>query len=151
MGQKARTGDIVRIRLDDQGHGYARALGRAVFAFYDGRHTYAMAVVDVLKLPILFTIPVADSAMTKGRWLVDGNVALEPALAVPARFFMQDLMDAEKFRISQGGVIRPASRSDCAGLERSAVWTAEQVEDRLRDHYAGRPNRWCEAMKPRLV
>lgn len=36
----------------------------------------------------------------------------------------------------------PATRAQCAGLERTAVWDPEHLEDRLRDHRAGRPNRW---------
>jgi hypothetical protein len=27
------------------------------------------------------------------------------------------------------------------------VWAAEHVEDRLRDHYAGRPNQWVESLR----
>lgn len=39
-----------------------------------------------------------------------------------------------------------ATRAQCAGLERSAVWDAEHVEDRLRDRRAGRLNKWAESL-----
>jgi len=42
---------------------------------------------------------------------------------------------------------RPASREECAGLEAAAVWEPEHVEDRLRDHFAGRPNKWVESLR----
>jgi hypothetical protein len=34
----------------------------------------------------------------------------------------------------------------CVGLERAAVWDPEHVEDRLRDHRAGVPNKWVESL-----
>jgi len=33
------------------------------------------------------------------------------------------------------------------GLERAAVWGPSHVEDRLRDHYAGRKNKWVESLR----
>jgi hypothetical protein len=39
-----------------------------------------------------------------------------------------------------------ATASDCAGLERAAVWSASHVEDRLRDYRAGRPNKWVRPL-----
>ena len=43
---------------------------------------------------------------------------------------------------------RLAIAEECVGLERAAVWEPEHVEDRLRDHFAGRSNRWVESLKP---
>ena len=34
-------------------------------------------------------------------------------------------------------------------LFRLAVWEPAHVEDRLRDHYAGAPNKWVESLRPR--
>jgi hypothetical protein len=39
-----------------------------------------------------------------------------------------------------------ATRAACAGLERAEVWDPEHVEDRLRDHRAGRANKWVESL-----
>ena len=50
---------------------------------------------------------------------------------------------------AEGGVERTATQAECEGLERLAVWSALQIEDRLRDARAGRPNRWVEIVKIR--
>ena len=42
-----------------------------------------------------------------------------------------------------------ATPTECAGLERAAVWSASHVEDRLRDYRAGRPNTWVRPLKQR--
>jgi hypothetical protein len=41
----------------------------------------------------------------------------------------------------------PVSIDKCRGLERSAIWEPEHVEERLSDHYAGKVNRWAESLK----
>lgn len=41
----------------------------------------------------------------------------------------------------------PASRQELEGLEVAAVWDPEHVEDRLRDHFSGRPNKWVESIR----
>jgi hypothetical protein len=41
----------------------------------------------------------------------------------------------------------PATAQECAGLEVAAVWDPEHVEDRLRDHFDGRPNIWVESIR----
>jgi len=51
------------------------------------------------------------------------------------------------FQIYLAGHIRQASRAECEGLERCAVWEPEHVEDRLRDHFAGKPNVWVESLR----
>jgi hypothetical protein len=45
---------------------------------------------------------------------------------------------------------RPAAPEECVGLEGVAVWDPTHVEDRLRDHYAGRPNAHLAYMKVKL-
>ena len=86
------------------------------------------------------------SAIKKGRWPILGHIPLEGQLTDPPRF-IQDELNKKSFQIYKAGVIIPATREQCEGLERSAVWDPEQVEDRLRDHYAGRINKWVESLK----
>jgi hypothetical protein len=47
------------------------------------------------------------------------------------------------------GQIRPATKKECIGLEREAAWDPTHVEDRIRDYYAGRKNKWVESLKIR--
>jgi hypothetical protein len=41
----------------------------------------------------------------------------------------------------------PASLEECEYLEVAAVWDGHHVEDRLRDHFDGRPSEWVESMR----
>jgi hypothetical protein len=76
-------------------------------------------------------------------------VPLEAGLREAPPMFIQDAIKRDQFFICHGAVRRPAARAECEGLERFAVWDPTQVEDRLRDHFAGRPNKWVESMKIR--
>lgn len=84
-------------------------------------------------------------------WEIIGNAPLEDSLKQRPDVFMQDLADFRKCRIidSQGNE-RTAKPEDCIGLERAAVWEADNVEKRLLDSFMGRPNRAVEAMRVRL-
>jgi hypothetical protein len=43
----------------------------------------------------------------------------------------------------------PATPKECVGLELAAVWAAEHIEERVRDHYQNRPNAHLAYMKLR--
>lgn len=149
IGPKKRTvGDIVQIPLGDGTHTYARVLHEASFAFYDSRTNEDLTVDRITSRPILFFVPVMDRAIKEGRWSIVGHAPVDDNLKVPPRF-IQDPLDKNKFEIYEKGQIRPATRQECLGLEREAVWDPEHVEDRLRDHYAGRNNKWVELLKIR--
>jgi len=148
--QQRTIGAFVKIQLDKKHHTYARILGDANFAFYD-----IVAEEDITDLeqiasrPILFIVGVYDFAVTKGRWQKVGKMPLEPELTKCPPEFIQDSIDPTKFSIYEDGKIRPATREECEGLERAAVWEPEHVESRIRDHYAGVPNIWVEHLKIR--
>jgi hypothetical protein len=101
----------------------------------------------IVQLPIAFFAAVRDSAVKDGRWPIVGHVPLDGTLVPPPKF-IQDPLKPNSFSIYENnGTIISATRSQCAGLERAAVWEPEHVEDRLRDHFAGRVNKWVELMK----
>jgi hypothetical protein len=56
--------------------------------------------------------------------------------------FVQDALHPERYSLydPNTGVMKEADRKNCVGLERAAVWEAEHVESRLKDHYANKPN-----------
>jgi hypothetical protein len=147
--QKRAIGDIVRIELGDGFHAYARVLEEALFGFYDSRVREDLPVDRIITLPILFYVPVMAHAVKRGRWVVVGSAPLEGALLHPPPRFMQDGIRKDEFRIYEKGKIRFATKEECIGLEREAVWEPAHVEDRLRDHYAGRKNKWVESLKMR--
>ena len=42
----------------------------------------------------------------------------------------------------------PATWEEIQGLENVMVWSSSHLEDRLRDHFAGRPCKWVQGPKP---
>jgi len=146
--QKRTVGSFVKIKLDDTYHTYARILCGAYFAFYDCRtKTDITDMKKIASCNILFINAVYNSAVTRNRWLKVGKLPLESELKTTPPEFIQDQIDPTKFFIYEHGKIRPATREECEGLECAAVWIPEHIEDRIRDHYAGVPNKWVEELK----
>ena len=143
---RRKVGGIVKIDLGDGTRTYARVLPAASFAFYDARSTDDLPLQTVIERPILFFAAVINRAINSGRWPLVGYLALDDKIRRPPTF-IQDPLRKDSFSIYEGGDIRSATKDQCAGLERMAVWSPEHIEDRLRDHYAGRKNRWLEALK----
>jgi hypothetical protein len=148
--QSEAIGDVVRIDLGDGFHTYARKLEEGIFAFYDCRVKEELPIDQIISCPILFQVPVMAYAVKRGRWEVIGRAPLDDVLKNPSPRFMQDALRPQVFSIYEKGKIRPATKEECVGLEREAVWDPEHVEDRLRDHYAGRKNKWVESLKMKI-
>jgi Domain of unknown function (DUF4259) len=144
-------GVLLRVDLDDRWHSYARMLARSPnFAFYDCRvSTPPVDVLSIVSRPVLFVLAVNERA-SSGHWLKIGQVPLEMApVPIPNRF-MQDIGTDACQIVDEAFNTRSATPEECVGLERVAVWDPEHVEERLRDHYAGRPNAHLTYMKVRL-
>ena len=62
---------------------------------------------------------------------------------------MQDILDPTILKIYENGNVRAATRAECEGLEREAVWDPEHIEDRLSDYFSGKPNKWVDSLKLR--
>ncbi|MFP4287600.1 MAG: immunity 26/phosphotriesterase HocA family protein [Candidatus Izemoplasmataceae bacterium] len=148
--QQRTIGAIIKIDLGDGYHSYARILNKSNYAFYDIRVKEDISDLNTIaKKPILFTLAVYDDVVTKGRWLKIGKLPLEENLQLLPMKFIQDAQNPERFELydSNTGETKSASKEECKDLECAAVWEASHVEERIRDHYEGRPNIWVEKMK----
>lgn len=140
------VGSVVQVPLGDGSHSYGQILAEADFAFFDIRSSGPITAAEVVNRPVLFRVAVMNHAVTSGRWPIVGSAPIRSDLQRPQQKFIQDKLNPNQFEIYFGGQIRPASREECAGLEAAAVWEPEHVEDRLRDHFAGRSNKWLESL-----
>lgn len=145
--QQYKVGAIVKIPLGDGQHTYARILEPPLFAFYDALARDDLDVDTIITKPILFKVWVMRHAITSGRWLKVGHRSLDSDLQQSPFFFKQDALRPEIFTLYRDGKEFPATREESKGLERAAVWEPEHVEERLRDYYAGRANRWVNLLK----
>lgn len=148
---KRALGEILKIPLGEGTHAYAQVSTHPLMLFFDWLSEEAFSISDIVNLPIAFKVFVMDSA-SKGRsWKSVGiGEKSEDRLKVPI-MFTQDPISGHIF-LHHGdwaptNYERPASLKDIEGMERAAVWSAIHIEDRLRDHFAGLPNKWVQSMK----
>lgn len=137
-------GDIVEIPLARGGRAYAQLLTDPYVAIYD----VAEQPTDLAELdgaPVAFVIAVNHQPTRTGRWRVVGSLpATCTAVPIP-EFFIQDWIDPNNCRIVDvNGTIRSATPEECMGIEPAITWSAENVEERIEDTRAGRPNRQLE-------
>ena len=143
--QRRIVGAVLKVPLGDGWHAYAWTLPEINFALFDLRADADVPLTKVVTHPIAFRVGVNGSAYLGGRWLRVGKVTPPPAVLAPVPTFIQDPITGA-FSIYLAGDIRPATRAECVGLERCAVWAPEHVEERLRDHFTGRGNKWVESL-----
>lgn len=148
--QQRTVGAVVRVPLDPTHHTYAQILPED-YIFFDAFTSEHLDVAEAVTRPTLFRILVMDHAVTTLRWMKAGKAPLRPEFEQPAPMFIQDHYDPTHLQIYLGGVSRPASWSECRGLECCAVWDPGHVEDRLRSHYAGEVDKWTESLWLREV
>ena len=150
MRQQRTLGAIVEILFEPGKKAYARILGEASFAFYDYVNTGKdVELAALIARPILFIVAVYNEAVTRGRWVKIGRLPLEPELQQLPLKFIQDALDETTFSLYDNGTIRSATKADCVGLERAAVWEPEHVESRIADFYRGKANIWEQQMRLR--
>lgn len=153
MTVRFRAGGVLEISLNEGGPGYGLMLSRFPYhAFYLAKSIDKAA--RARRPPAghpLFIVSVHRSAYSTGRWgavlyqVTDGDLPSIPL------FFRQNVMNPRDCEIvDAAGNSMPATPEECVGLERSAVWSAEHIEERLIDYAAGRPNQYVRSMAVKL-
>jgi hypothetical protein len=140
-------GAILAIPIGTQEHCFALTLPDADFAFFGPEAANDATTKKLFTHSPLFRVAVNKSAWVTGRWRKLATLEVPDAILAPAPKFIQDKLNPSNFQLYVGGEIRPATRSECEGLERASVWDPEHVEQRLRDHFAGVPNVWVEQLR----
>lgn len=141
-----RIGTIVKIPFEDT-HTFARVLESPYIAVYDARGMDAADLDAVVARPVVFFAGVYEDIIKKGEWPAVGERDVpDGELEVPDQFIQDPDFPEEISIISADGEIRPATVEEARGLEPQAIWDREHVEERLADHYAGRPNAILESM-----
>jgi hypothetical protein len=139
---------VVEIPLGEGRRGFGRDLGLEV-EFYDRQETgrEALDVSELEATPVAFRVCVMDSAFKpSSSWRSIGKLPLREGETPNSRFAKQDPLTGA-LSIYWDGHEEPATLEDCAGLEIAAVWSANHIEDRLRDHFAGKTSKWVTSME----
>jgi len=145
-----KTGTFIRIPLADGSFGYGRMLSDPYIAFYDLRTMDPSTDLDNIESkPVLFTQAVR--IFGSSQWEGIGERKLEGVVAKPVVRFMQDIANFRDCVIyDSDGWERKATPEECIGLERAAVWDSPHIEERLLDHFMGRPNKTEISLRVRL-
>jgi len=147
--QRRTIGSILEIDLGNGYFNYAQIINDDIL-FFD---VYVKEKLDDItsldsKSPLFF-LGVYDDIVTKGRWKIVGKLPIKDAYKNVPLKFIQDAIDKSRIDIynPNTGEIKKGTKKQAEGLECAAVWEAEHVESRLRDHYAGRENIWVNQLK----
>jgi Immunity protein 26 len=143
--QKITIGSILEIHVDKKYYVYSQILEHASYAFFDFKSNQKLTDFSVLEgAKVLFIVAVYDYVVNQGKWLKVGKLPLRESFKNKPLKFIHWPHDKVKWGIydPNTGEIRNSTKEDCKGLEVAAVYEAEHVEERLSDHYAGRPNRY---------
>ena len=140
-----KAGDVFAVPLGkDNGFGYCRYLDQLVTEFFDFHSQEQLSAEDVVQAKIAFVVWVSKEPFASGVWPRIGHVEVSPRPA-PV-FYKRDPITKQLFLWQDGNEWR-TTEEECTGREKAAVWSASHIEDRLRDHFAGRPNKWVELLK----
>lgn len=145
--QRITVGSILEIYIEKEYYIYAQILGKAGYAFFDYKVKDKLKDYNILlNKPILFITSVYNDVITQGHWLKVGNIEIRKDLQEQPMQFIQDTLHPDKFELynPNTGESNPATKDQIKGLERAAVWEAEHIIDRIRDHYNGVPCIWLK-------
>lgn len=145
-----KPGNFFAVPLSEDDFGFGRVIRFPIVAIYDARHPAVLSPEELSGMPVLWKLLVYRYTLSAARWPVIGHRELEPDLAEQVLFFKQDFFTQKTEIYHEDGTETPASIEECLGLERAAVWDAEPVEQRIRDHFAGIPNQSVIALRLKL-
>ncbi|MCU0664005.1 MAG: immunity 26/phosphotriesterase HocA family protein [Myxococcota bacterium] len=147
---KRTVGDVIAIPLGDGiRFGYGLVLKEPLVAFFDFCCDSAREITadEVVLKPVAFKIWVMYQPIVDGTWPVIGNVDVPEHLKTQPWFFKTDPISKKTTVLKTGNEEFSPEPGQAETLERAAVWSAEHVTDRLRDHFDGVANKWVDLLK----
>lgn len=141
---------MIEIPLDCGKLCFAQVVAFPLIVFFDLRVEARPSLREILDSNVAFSLWVAKSALVDQAWTVIGRSPIPETVDRRPAFFKLDRISGKYFLTYSGEEEIPVSAAQLADVECAAVWELEHLLDRLQDHFAGRPNRWVEAMRPKL-
>lgn len=95
----------------------------------------------------LFILTIYTDTYRRPNWKVFNKIEIrEDFRKLPLEFIYDKFVDQYKIYDPNTGEIRKSNREEIIGLEKSAVWPGNCIEDRIRDHYEGKVCIWVKSM-----
>ena len=148
--ERLTKGKIVEIPVHDEYYVYAQVLAHSCFAYFDARYSASVQDIhdiDMSKVLFIVCSSVTD-AVRAGRWRIRGKLPISPELTTLPFEFIQDGLNPYKFSLYnyETGEVTPATREECEGLGRCAVWYDNHIEDRIYSHYTNTKCIWMRTI-----
>ncbi|MGW2564181.1 Imm26 family immunity protein [Streptomyces sp. NPDC001514] len=149
-------GRVVRIDLGDGRCAFGRQLTDVCVEFYDlvGRPGAPVDLIEIVAAPVAFKVWVMDAAFRRrGGWELLDVVSLTHEEQTEVHLYSKQDPLSGRITVYRVDPVTgadsetPATLEECQKLERAAVWAPDHIEDRLRDHFDGRPNKWVESLR----
>lgn len=109
------------------------------------------SVEEIVRYPVAFRVWVMNQPLVDGLWPVLGTVTVSEEQRAQPWFFKQDPISGKVTVGRTGTEERTPELGEVDRLERAAVWSTSHIVDRLRDHFAGNPNKWVESTRPKTT
>lgn len=150
--QRRKEGQVLSIDLGSGRFAAAIVMAEPLMAFFTDICEGELHGDDFLARRPDFIVMVMNRAVTSGIWKIVRETELPDRFRYPPKFCKKDMISGLEYIYHEVANLAPsyeriAYPGECQGLEAAAVWDAEHVEDRLRDHIEGKPNRWVEELK----
>lgn len=148
--ERLTKGKIVEIPVHDEYYVYAQVLHQSSFVYFDARYsTSVQDIRDIDMNKVLFIVcsSVTDAVRAR-RWKIRGKLPIDPKFNKLPKEFIQDAINPYKFSLydCDTGEVTPATREECEGLERCAVWYDNHIEDRIYSHYSNTRCIWMRTI-----
>lgn len=145
-GPMLKEGAVYALPLNDGSFAFGQVCCGGDFAVFDLKSQKPISAEEVIKSEVAFRVPVARDAAKEGGWKRIGDAPLRGKLAERAKYRHQPVGSAQVF-VYSNGVSTPADPEEVQGLETLATWFSMHVEQRIQDHFAGRPNAFVESLQ----
>ena len=145
--QKRVIGAVMEINIDNEYYVYAQSYPYNKEVIFDYRSTEPLKDLSVLlSAKQLFRITVYRRVIGSGYWKKVGKLPLREDLLPVQMQYVYHKYDNIKFDIYNPatGIMTPATKEECRGLEEAAVWDYGAISERIRDHYNGIPCIWLK-------
>lgn len=139
-GIRQKVGQVLRIPLGDGTYGYCQMVDKVTHAFFDYRDEGEGNVEKILKAPMIFKCTVDSYIINKGYWKILDVRTVREDLKKYERGFSYNPFHNHYQIFEKGQGFVSATYEEIKDMEPFASWTHNGVEQRLRDHFAGRPN-----------
>jgi hypothetical protein len=137
-GIRQKPGQVLKIPLGDGTFAYCQMVNETQHAFFDYRDDGRAPVIEkILQAKMIFKCVVDSYIINKGYWTIIGKAEIKNEWKHYEDVFSYN----DGYYIFKDGIGDvPATWDEIKDLEYFASWGHIAVEQRLRDHFAGRPN-----------